>query len=299
MHLIKLAAIDIGSNAVRLLLTNVVEDQHGVSFRKSQLVRVPIRLGVDAFGQGKIGEQRANKLVTTLSAYKLLMDVEEVAAYKACATSAMREASNAKKLIERIKNQTGIEVEIIDGRREAQIIYSNGIAEHLDQHTPFLYVDVGGGSTEITYFIDSQLVDSASFNIGTIRILTQNTTKPQLAAMKQWLQQLQFAGRTPRIIGSGGNINKMYKMLRKPEGKSITYNELHALNRFISTFSLDDRIRVLGLNPDRADVIIPASNIFLKVMKWTEAKDVIVPTIGISDGIVRMLYKEQIKKTKP
>lgn len=296
MKLLKFAAIDIGSNAVRLLLTNVVEDGSSVSFRKSSLIRMPVRLGADAFSKGEISEQRIVNLVKTMQAFKNLMEVENVVAFKACATSAMREAKNSEAIIERIKKDAGIEVEIVDGKREAEIIYSNGIAETLDHSISFLYVDVGGGSTEITHFSKGRIVDSRSFNIGTIRILEGKVDKSNFKEMKAWVKNLKFDKQLPRIIGSGGNINKLYKFLRKPEGVPMLYAELKALYHFINSYTVDDRIKILGMNPDRADVIIPASKIYLKVMKWSGATDVIVPTIGVSDGIVRMLYKDWKKQ---
>lgn len=292
MKLLKFAAIDIGSNAVRLLLTNVVEDDNSVSFRKSSLIRMPVRLGADAFSKGKISEEPINKLVKTMQAFKKLMEVEDVVAFKACATSAMREAQNADQIIERVRNEADLNIEIVDGKREAEIIYSNGIAESLDHSIPFLYVDVGGGSTEITYIMDGRIAKSCSFNIGTIRILEGKVQKSDFKLMKHWIKDLGIGDVKPRIIGSGGNINKLYKMLRKAEGIPMMYSELKALYHYINSYSVDDRIKILGMNPDRADVIIPASKIYIKVMKWAKAPEIIVPTIGVSDGIVRMLYNE-------
>lgn len=298
MKLLKFAAIDIGSNAVRLLLTNVIEDENKTSFRKSSLVRMPVRLGEDSFNAGIITEPRIDKLSKTMMAFRYLMEVEDVVAYRACATSAMREASNGKEVVKRIKKETGIEIEIIGGKEEAEIIYSNQIVEMIDDLNPYLYVDVGGGSTEISLFCDKKRIATQSFDIGTIRILTNKVGKKDFNKMKDWVKNLDFKGKEVRIIGSGGNINKIYKTSAKKEGEPLLYNELVEINKFLNFYTVEERIKVLGMNPDRADVIIPASEIFLKIMKWSEATEIIVPTIGVSDGIVRQLYKDYSKKKK-
>lgn len=298
MRVLKFAAIDIGSNAVRLLLANVIEDGSEVTISKSSLVRMPLRLGEDAFGSGAISDVRSEKLVKTMQAYQNLMEVEDTVMYRACATSAMREASNAKQLVERVKAVTGIDIEIIDGRREAEIIYSNGIAEMQNQPVPFLYVDVGGGSTELTLFEQGKAVTSRSFDIGTIRMLKGTTTKADFSVLKEWLKKLALKERSPMLIGSGGNINKLNKIARKGERKPLKYSEIRSLYKYIKSFSYDERLKLLKMNPDRADVIIPATKIYLKVMKWAGANEVIVPTIGLSDGIIRMLYREYRAKNQ-
>lgn len=298
MKLLKFAAIDIGSNAVRLLLTNVIEDETKTSFRKSSLIRMPVRLGEDSFNSGIISERRIEKLSKTMLAFKYLMDVEDVVAYRACATSAMREASNGKEVVKRIKKETGIEIEIIGGKEEAEIIYSNQIVEMIDDLNPYLYVDVGGGSTEISLFSEKKRVATQSFDIGTIRILNDKVSKKDYKKMKDWIKDLNFNGKEVKLIGSGGNINKIYKTSAKKEGEPLLYNELEEINKFLNFYTVDERIKILGMNPDRADVIIPASEIFLKIMKWSEATQIIVPTIGVSDGIVRQLYKDYCKKKK-
>jgi len=298
LKLLKFAAIDIGSNAVRLLLTNVIEDETKTSFRKSSLIRMPVRLGEDSFNSGIISERRIEKLSKTMLAFKYLMDVEDVVAYRACATSAMREASNGKEVVKRIKKETGIEIEIIGGKEEAEIIYSNQIVEMIDDLNPYLYVDVGGGSTEISLFSEKKRVATQSFDIGTIRILNDKVSKKDYKKMKDWIKDLKFNGKEVKLIGSGGNINKIYKTSAKKEGEPLLYNELEEINKFLNFYTVDERIKILGMNPDRADVIIPASEIFLKIMKWSEATQIIVPTIGVSDGIVRQLYKDYCKKKK-
>ncbi len=298
MRVLKFAAIDIGSNAVRLLLTNVIEENETTTFQKSSLIRIPLRLGEDAFSTGMLSERRVEKLVKTMIAYRHLMEVEDVIDYKACATSAMREAENANEVIRRVQEESGIAIEIIDGKREAEIIYSNGIVEMLNDYNPYLYVDVGGGSTEITLFENKMNVASRSFNIGTIRMLKDKVTKESLDEMKAWVKDLNVQRRNPKIIGSGGNINKIYKLSgKKTEGAPLLYSEFKEMYQFLRYYSVDERIKILGMNPDRADVIIPAAKIYLKVMKWAGVKQVIVPTIGVSDGIVHTLYKEHSTRT--
>lgn len=293
IKVLKFAAIDIGSNAARLLLTNVVEDGGSTFFRKSSLVRMPLRLGEDAFGAGVITEQRVEKLVKTMIAYRNLMEVEDVVAYKACATSAMREAFNSKEVVDYVRDKAGVDIEIIDGKREAEIIYSNEIVEMLDDSNPYLYMDVGGGSTEITLFENRMNVASHSFNIGTIRMLKGKVTEDDIDEMKAWVKALDVKKRNPKIIGSGGNINKIYKLSgKKADSEPLLYSEFKELYKFLQYYTVDERIKVLGMNPDRADVIIPAAKIYLKVMKWAGVKQMIVPTIGVSDGIIHMLYRE-------
>jgi len=298
LKLLKFAAIDIGSNAVRLLFTNVIEDEKKTIFRKSSLIRMPLRLGEDAFTKGKISEPRITKLIQTMLAFKYLMQVEDVVAYRACATSAMREAQNSKEVVKKVKKESGIEIEVIDGKAEAEIIYSNQIVEMIDDSSPYLYVDVGGGSTEISLFADKKRITTKSFDVGTIRILNDQVGKKDFNKMKVWVSDLDFKGKTVKLIGSGGNINKLFKISGKKENQPLQFSELDELNKFISYYTIDERIKVLGMNPDRADVIIPASDIYLKIMRWTNAREIIVPTIGVSDGIVRQLYKEYCKQKK-
>ncbi len=297
MKLYRFAAIDIGSNAVRLLFSNVVEDGINVSFKKSSLLRVPLRLGEDSFSLGKLTPKKIDKFVDTMKAFSLLMKVHDVVAFRACATSAMREASNSKEIVARVKKETGIEIEVIDGKEEAEIIYANQIVELIDDDSHYLYVDVGGGSTEVTLFGSRKLIDSHSFDIGTLRILSGNVSKADFDEMKEWVKKVITTKKEINLIGSGGNINKLYKLSGKKENQPLLYDELNEIHKFIMYYSLDERIKVLGLNPDRADVIIPAADIYLKIMKWSGAKKIIVPTIGVSDGIIHLLY-QQFKRRK-
>lgn len=259
---------------------------------------MPIRLGEDSFNAGIISEKRVKKLTKTMLAFKYLMEVQEVVAYRACATSAMREASNGCEVVKRVKEETGVEIEIIEGKEEAEIIYSNQIVELLNDSNPYLYVDVGGGSTEISLFENKKRITSHSFDIGTIRMLSNKVSKKDFKDMRDWLKELSYNGKEVKLIGSGGNINKIIKISGKKENQLMQYSELDKIYKFLNFYSMEERIKILGMNPDRADVIIPASEIFLKIMKWSGAKQIIVPTIGVSDGIVHQLYKEYRKKKK-
>ncbi|MDD3568063.1 MAG: ethanolamine ammonia-lyase reactivating factor EutA [Bacteroidales bacterium] len=295
MNVLKFAAIDIGSNAIRLLFMNVIEGVGAPLFRKSSLVRVPVRLGDDAFTRGEISPAKVEKIKKTMLAFKNLMDVQEVVAYRACATSAMREASNGDEIIRQVNEYAGVEIEIIDGKQEAEIIYSNQIVEMINDDNHYLYVDVGGGSTEITLFSDGALVDSRSFNVGTIRLLNQTAGEAEFKEIKKWLKHLKANSRDVVLIGSGGNINKIIKLSGKKDKQQLLLNELVEMNKQLAQYSLDERVSILGLNTDRADVIVPASNIFIKVMKWSGAKRILIPTIGVSDGIVHQLYQKYQK----
>ena len=291
----KFAAIDIGSNAVRLLFCNVIEDNSKPIFKKAELIRVPLRLGEDAFLSGKISDKKAEKLIKAMKAFKYLIDVYEVVDYRACATSAMREAENRWEIIEKVKRQTGMKIEIVDGKTEADIIYSNHIAEHLDIKNAYLYIDVGGGSTEITLFSEGENVVSQSFNIGTLRMLHNQIDKQYWSYYKNWIREI-TSGYQPLIaIGSGGNINKLFKMSRKKEGGPLGYSKLKSISESLESYSLEERIKVFGLKADRADVIIPASKIVLSTMKAAGIDRILVPEIGLSDGIVHLLYEKNLK----
>lgn len=295
----KFAAIDIGSNAVRLLFCNVYEDGKEVTFKKAELIRVPIRLGEDSFLTGKISAKKADKLVTAMKAFKNLIDVYDVIDFRACATSAMRDAENRYEVVERVRKEAGIKIEIIDGKTEADIIYANHIEEHLDKSNNYLYIDIGGGSTEITLFSKNKVVVSQSFNIGTIRMLHDQIEKEYWNYFKNWVKEITEGYKPMIAIGSGGNINKLFKMIGRKPNKPIPTIKIKNLYEWLELYTYEERMRVFGLNPDRADVIIPASKILLTVLKKAEIDKVIVPQIGLSDGIVHQLYeKYKEKKTE-
>lgn len=292
MKLYKFAAIDIGTNAVRLFIANVVEDRNQKIIKKSSLIRVPLRLGENVFEYGEIGEEKIKKLLLTMHSFQLLMQVNDVVTWRACATSAMREATNGEMIIELIKQETGINIEIISGQEEAEIIRSTQLKDLFKQEENFLFVDVGGGSTEITLYKGNNVVDTKSFKIGTIRLLKNKVNEDEFTKMKKWLEDFKKKYKNLEIIGSGGNINKIFKLSNSKQGNPLSNKQLSDINDYVNSFSYNDRIKILGLNPDRADVIIPAMELFLKIMKWSNAKAIHVPKIGLSDGIVRKLYSE-------
>jgi len=289
----KYGAIDIGSNAIRLLVANVIEhEDKPTQFKKSSLVRVPIRLGADSFVHGKVSPENIERMVSAMQAFKLLMDVHGVKKHRACATSAMREASNGDEVIKTVLEKSGIEIEIIDGKEEAKIISSTDLNELISGHKTYLYVDVGGGSTEFTVFSDGQVITSKSFKIGTVRLLnnTKQENKKAYKDVEAWIKENAKDYHKISLIGSGGNINKLYKMSGRTEGKPISYIYLNAQYQFLKQMSYKERITELGLNPDRADVIIPATKIYLSAMKWSGARKIYVPKIGLSDGIIKTLH---------
>lgn len=287
----KYAAIDIGSNGVRLLISNVIVfKKKEAQFKKSALVRVPIRLGQDVFTTNIISENNKNRLCDTMQAFQLLMKVHGVEKYKACATSAMREAHNSEDIIQSVFKKTGVQIDIIDGQTEAEIISSTDLSQFIQSHKSYLYVDVGGGSTEFTFFSKGKLVNSRSFPLGTVRLLDNIVDDKIWHDAKKWIRDISSNMTKISLIGSGGNINKIFKMSGKTDGKPLSYIYLNSYYNFLNQMSYNDRISELDLNPDRADVIIPASRIYLKAMKWSGANKIYVPKIGLSDGIIKSLY---------
>jgi exopolyphosphatase / guanosine-5'-triphosphate,3'-diphosphate pyrophosphatase len=289
---VRYAAIDIGSNAVRLLIADIIENNGSVSFKKNTLIRVPLRLGDDAFLQNYISERKAADLVKTMIAFRNLMDVYKVTDYKAFATSAMREAKNGQDIVGTIKEQAEIDLEIITGQNEAKIIYSNHAEQNIDKSKNYLYIDVGGGSTELSLFSEGKLLASRSFNIGTIRILDNQDKEETWNETRDFVREHTKHFKSVSGIGTGGNINKLYRMSEEKNGSPLTFIKLKALYSYLNSFSLKDRINVLGINQDRADVIIPACEIYLSVMKWANIKNIYVPSIGLVDGIVQLLIEK-------
>ncbi len=292
----RFASIDIGSNAVRLLLANVFEQGNESVFKKESLVRVPVRLGLDTFSIGEISYARVQNLVKTMVAFKYLMEVNDVQGYKACATAAIREAKNGREVIKKIYDKTGIKVEIATGQREASIIYSNHVEEQLNNNKTYLYIDIGGGSTELSLFHKNKLIESNSFPIGTIKMLNKRTRESDWLPMKKMLKKLSDKYPTIYGIGTGGNINKLYKLFGNNKDHSISKKAIKEAYQLIGKYSYADRVMRLGLKPDRADVIIPATEIILSIIKWTGMEKVYVPKIGLSDGLIHELYEELYTK---
>lgn len=291
----KYAAIDIGSNAMRLLVANIVEEAgKETQFSKSSLVRVPIRLGQDAFTVGEISEENIERMVDAMTAYRLLMKVHKVEKYKACATSAIREAFNGKDVVDYIREKAGIDIDIIDGKTEAAIIATTDLHQLLKNHQTYLYVDVGGGSTEFSLFSEGKIIASRSFKIGTVRLLNNMVNEVVWQEIEKWIKS-HVDGHDPvSLIGSGGNINRLFKMSGKLQEKPLSYLYLNAQYGMLNAMTYERRISELGLNPDRADVIIPALRVYLHAMKWSGARQIFVPKIGLADGIVKALYYGKI-----
>ena len=263
-------------------------------FTKSELVRVPVRLGEDSFTVGEISEDNAIMIIKSMKAFQLLMEVNRVEKYMACATSAMREANNGMEIIEKINREAGIKIELIDGKREAEIIASTDLKQLIQKDQSYLYIDVGGGSTEFTLFNEGEVKISKSFKLGTVRLLNNMVGEATWEKLEDWIKLHTKNTNKISIIGSGGNINKLHKMSGRKEGEPISYIWLNAQFNFLNSLSYEDRISELGLNTDRADVIIPATRIFLMAAKWSGAKKIHVPKIGLSDGIIKTLYYTDI-----
>jgi exopolyphosphatase / guanosine-5'-triphosphate,3'-diphosphate pyrophosphatase len=291
-NILKFAAIDVGSNAVRLLLKRVVDDGQDIIYKKESLIRMPIRLGEDAFKDQRISEDKEKQLINSMKGFKHLIEAYQPISYQAYATSAMREALNGAEIAHRIKRETGIELTIIDGHEEANIIFSNHAEESLDKGGEYLYIDIGGGSTELILYSQGKVISSDSFRIGAVRILEGLDAEHDWVSIKDWVKEKAKPYRQLIAIGSGGNINKIYRFARKKEGKPISYEKIEKIKTYIEKFSLGDRIKILRLRPDRADVIIPAINLYLSVLKWAGVKKMYVPQIGLADGIIHMLYDQ-------
>ena len=280
MDIKKIAAIDIGPN-------------EAPKFTKASLVRVPIRLGADVFFDGNISDENINRLSDTMQAFSLLMKINQVIAYRACATSAMRESNNGAVVVEEVYKRTGVHIDIIDGAEEAQIIASTDISNLIQHNKNYLYIDVGGGSTEFTVFSKGKVKKARSFPIGTVRLLDNKVSDETLQEVEQWIKKHTKDCDHIEAIGSGGNINKIHKNSNSKEGDPLSYQYLVDYYDYVSGFTYEERIRLLGFNPDRADVILYALGIFINAMKWSGAEIVHVPRIGLADGIVRTIYNEK------
>jgi exopolyphosphatase/guanosine-5'-triphosphate,3'-diphosphate pyrophosphatase len=290
---LKLAAIDIGSNAARLLITEVIVNSKGITqFTKLNLIRVPLRLGFDVFETGVISKQKTGMILQTMKAYKHLLNAYDVKHYITGATSAMRDARNAADIIRKIKLETGISIDIISGDVEAGLIYENHIAENMDKEHSYLYIDVGGGSTELSFFTNGKLNFKQSFNIGTIRLLKQMVTQKDWEVMKEIIKSFTKNQKETIAIGSGGNINKIFSMSKRKDGKPLTLDLLKDYYKELSSLTLQERITKYALREDRADVIVPALQIYANVMRWAGAQEIYVPKIGLADGLIQHLWQE-------
>lgn len=290
------AAIDIGSNAMRLLFCRVTVVDGKPHYSKEELIRMPIRLGEDVFLNGKISEEKAGRLINALKGFHHLILSYGVIAYRAVATSAMRDATNGQELLKRIKEESEINLEIIDGKLEAALVFNNHIEELLNPNYAYMYIDVGGGSTELTLYYDNKVITSRSFNIGTVRMVLDKVDKAEWDEMKSWVKRNTVGIHPLSAIGSGGNINKIFKMSGKKETKHLSFDRLKGIYEMLSSYTVQERIERLDLKPDRADVIVHAAKIFLSVMKHGDIEKVYVPQVGLSDGLVHGLYENHIKK---
>lgn len=296
MKIKKYAAIDIGSNAMRVLISNVIETKEGVSFQKNALVRAPIRLGEDSFTLGEISKKSLKRMINAMKAFKLLMKVHGVSYYQAFATSALREANNSRNVVELVKKKSGIKIEIIDGRKEAEIISSSKISDFLNSQKTFLFVDVGGGSTEFTFINEGKRVCSKSFKIGTVRIINNLVDDRVWDAIRNWIIKNARPYRKITLMGSGGNINKLFKLSNIREGKPLSIIKLNQIFLKLDSLSYEERIVKFQLNPDRADVIIPAARIYLKALEWSGGQKIYVPRFGLSDGMIKYMYNNKPNK---
>ncbi len=291
MKLKKFAAIDIGSNAIRILIANIIQTEHNVVFQRNSLIRSPVRLGEDSFTLGEISPKSLKRFVKTMKAFKLLMNIHGVSHYKAFATSALREANNSSYVIKTVKKKAGIKVEIIDGTKEAEIIFNSKISEFINTQKTFLFVDVGGGSTEFTFINGGNHVVSKSFKIGTVRLINNLIDDRVWIGIENWIKKNSMKYEKITLMGSGGNINKLFKLSNIKEGKPLSKIKLSQLFKQLEKLNYEERVLKFELNPDRADVIVPAARIYLKALEWSGGQKIYVPRFGLSDGMIKYMYK--------
>lgn len=293
----KLAAIDIGSNAIRFQVSTVLDNSPAMLFKKLEYVRFPLRLGHDVFSTGKISAKSIEKFKKLMKAFKLLVELYEVTDYMFCATSAMRESENGPDLAEEVRNELGITINIIDGNREAELI-NRAISSFLTKKT-YLHIDVGGGSTELNLYADGKKIKTRSFKIGSVRVLEQTDSPAMWEDMERWVKEnvkKEFGKVT--AVGTGGNISKIFELAKQKPGKTLSIKKVKEIRQMIESYSLEQRIYQLQMNPDRADVIVPASDIYTKVMEWAHAASILVPEVGLKDGIMLYLYEKNTQQKK-
>jgi exopolyphosphatase / guanosine-5'-triphosphate,3'-diphosphate pyrophosphatase len=293
----KFAAIDIGSNAIRFQVSTVLDATPNVLFKKLEYIRFPLRLGHDVFSTGRISEKSMAKFAKLMRAFRLLIELYEVTDYMFCATSAMREAENGGELVDRVKEESGITIEIIDGNREAELI-NRAISSYLTDKT-YLHIDVGGGSTELNLYVKGEKIKTRSFKIGSVRVLEHTDSPIMWEDMEKWVKEhVKRSYGTVTAVGTGGNMTKIFDLARVKAGKTITLKKVNEIRSMIEEHTLDQRIYKLQMNPDRADVILPASDIYIKVMEWARATRILVPEVGLKDGVMLFLYEKHIRQTR-
>ena len=289
--MMRIAAIDIGSNAARLLINEVTEPKKGKpEFMKLNLLRIPLRLGIDVFTSGKIGAEREEMVISSMKVFSDLMKIYKVEHYRACATSAMRDAKNGAEIIQAVKQTSGIDIEIISGDEEATLIYENHVAEGLDKDSAYLYIDVGGGSTELTFYENGEMKYERSFNIGTIRLLNNLVKDEHWKEMKEEIRKNINSKKPVVAIGSGGNINKIFSMSKTKDGKPMSAAYLKKYYKEMNGLTVDERMSRYAIREDRADVLVPALEIFNNVMTWSDIDKIFVPKISVADGLIHRIY---------
>ena len=293
----KLAAIDIGSNAIRFQISTVLDNAPQVLFKKLEYVRFPLRLGHDVFSTGRISTKSAEKFKKLMKAFRLLIELYEVDDYMFCATSAMRESENGLDLVTQVQEQVGIFIHVIDGNREAEFI-NRAISSYLSTKT-YLHIDVGGGSTELNLYVGGKKLRTRSFKVGSVRVLEHNDSPIMWEDMEHWVREnIKKSYGKVTAVGTGGNISKIFDLALSKPGKTISIKKVKQIRDMIDSYSIEQRIYKLQMNPDRADVIIPASNIYLKVMEWAHATSILVPEVGLKDGIIFHLYEKNVLQKK-
>jgi exopolyphosphatase/guanosine-5'-triphosphate,3'-diphosphate pyrophosphatase len=293
----KLAAIDIGSNAIRFQVSTVLENAPSLVFKKLEYIRFPLRLGHDVFSTGRISDKSVGKFKKLMKAFRLLIELYEVSDYMFCATSAIRESENGAELVSEVFNELGVTIHIIDGNREAELI-NRAISSYLTQKT-YLHIDVGGGSTELNLYVKGDKIKTRSFKIGSVRVLEHNDSPVMWEDMEHWVKaNIKKEYGKVTAVGTGGNISKIFELAKRRPGGTISIKRVRDILAMIKEHSLDDRIYKLQMNPDRADVIIPATDIYLKVMEWARAQSILVPEVGLKDGVMLYLYEQHLKQPK-
>ena len=287
----KLAAIDIGSNAIRFQISSVLDTGPKILFKKMEYVRFPLRLGHDVFSDGKLSKGSIEKFKKLMLTYKLLLELYEADDYMICATSAMRESSNGKKLVKEVRDEIGIEINIIDGQLEAELV-NKAIASYLSDKT-YIHIDVGGGSTELNLYVGGTKIKTKSFKLGSVRVLEHHDSPESWSEMSNWIKEnVKRSYGKITAVGTGGNISKIFELAKIESGKELSLSRIKSIRKMVSGLTMEQRIYDLQMNPDRADVIVPASNIYIQVMEWANAKNIIVPEVGLKDGMILHLFEK-------
>jgi exopolyphosphatase/guanosine-5'-triphosphate,3'-diphosphate pyrophosphatase len=294
---LKLAAIDIGSNAIRFQISSVLDTGPKILFKKMEYVRFPLRLGHDVFSDGKLSKKSIEKFKKLMLTYKLLLELYEADDYMICATSAMRESKNGKELVKQVQDEIGITINIIDGQQEAELV-NRAIASYLTDKT-YLHIDVGGGSTELNLYVGGKKIKTKSFKLGSVRVLEHHDTPESWEEMKAWIKDnVKKKYGKVTAVGTGGNISKIFELAKLEPGKDLSLSKIKDIRKMVSGLSMEKRIYELQMNPDRADVIVPASNIYIQVMEWASSKSIIVPEVGLKDGMILHLFEKNSNKKK-